>query len=86
MMRRRQFLAGIAGTATVWPLAVRAQVSAPITWNLPSAYPSDNFHTENLFAFATDLAEATAGRLALTVHPNASLFPGALTNLMASAK
>jgi TRAP-type C4-dicarboxylate transport system substrate-binding protein len=74
-MRRRQFLAGIAGTAAVWPLAVRAQVSAPITWNLPSAYPSDNFHTENLSAFATDLAQATAGRLAITVHPNASLFP-----------
>jgi TRAP-type C4-dicarboxylate transport system substrate-binding protein len=52
-----------------------AQVSAPIAWNLPSAYPADNFHTENLAAFAKDLAEATGGKLAITVHPNASLFP-----------
>src|SRR3984893_6288826 len=52
-----------------------AQVSAQIAWNLPSAYPADNFHTENLAAFARDLAEATGGRLAITVYPNASLFP-----------
>jgi TRAP-type C4-dicarboxylate transport system substrate-binding protein len=56
-------------------LAARAQVNAPITWILPSAYPADNFHTENLAAFVRDLAEATGGRLAITLYPNASLFP-----------
>src|SRR5262249_51517394 len=44
-------------------------------WTLPSAYPADNFHTENLEAFAKDVAEATGGALAIKVYPNASLFP-----------
>jgi TRAP-type C4-dicarboxylate transport system substrate-binding protein len=44
-------------------------------WALPTAYPADNFHTENISAFAKDVAQATAGRLMITVHANASLFP-----------
>ena len=48
---------------------------AQLKWDLPSAYPADNFHSENLAAFARDVADATAGRLAIKVHPNASLFP-----------
>lgn len=71
---RRELIAALGGSAA-WPLAVHAQLNAPITWNLPSAYPSDNFHTENLAAFATDLAEASGGTFAVTLHPNASLFP-----------
>ena len=50
-------------------------MSAPISWILPSVYPVDNFHTENLNAFAKDLAEATSGKLAIKVYPKASLFP-----------
>jgi TRAP-type C4-dicarboxylate transport system substrate-binding protein len=66
--------AAVAATlAAVLPAApARAQA---IKWNLPSAYPADNFHSENLEAFARDLAEATAGKLVVTVYPNASLFP-----------
>jgi len=48
---------------------------AQIRWNLPSAYPADNFHSENLSAFAKDMADVTGGKLVITVHPNASLFP-----------
>jgi TRAP-type C4-dicarboxylate transport system substrate-binding protein len=48
---------------------------AQTTWNLPSAYPADNFHTENLSAFARDLADVTGGKIAIKVFPNASLFP-----------
>jgi TRAP-type C4-dicarboxylate transport system substrate-binding protein len=70
-MRRRKFITLLGGAAASWPLAVSAQVSAPI----PSVYPVDNFHTENLNAFAKDLAEATGGKLAIKVYPNASLFP-----------
>src|SRR5215475_7320115 len=44
-------------------------------WILSSAYPVGNFHTENLNAFAKDLAETTGGKLIIKVHPNASLFP-----------
>ncbi|HVG59427.1 MAG TPA: TRAP transporter substrate-binding protein [Hyalangium sp.] len=48
--------------------------AAQTRWNLPAAYPADNFHTENLSRFAKDVAEATGGKLQITVHANASLF------------
>jgi TRAP-type C4-dicarboxylate transport system substrate-binding protein len=48
--------------------------SAQTKWNLPAAYPADNPHSENLIAFAKDVADATGGKLQITVHPNASLF------------
>ena len=51
-----------------------APVAAQTKWNLPAAYPSDNPHTENLTAFAKDVADATGGKLQIAVHPNASLF------------
>ena len=38
------------------------QASAQTKWNLPSAYPLDNPHVENLNAFAKDVAEATGGK------------------------
>jgi TRAP-type C4-dicarboxylate transport system substrate-binding protein len=51
-----------------------APALAQTKWNLPAAYPTDNFHTENLNAFAKDVADATGGKLQVTVHANASLF------------
>lgn len=48
--------------------------AAQTKWNLPNAYPSDNPHTENLSLFAKDVEAATGGKLAVTVHANASLF------------
>src|SRR5690242_4152421 len=48
---------------------------AQVRWSLPSAYPADNFHSENLDAFAKEVAEATGGNLAIKTYPNASLFP-----------
>jgi TRAP-type C4-dicarboxylate transport system substrate-binding protein len=62
-----------AAAAAVALAAVPA--CAQTTWNLPSAYPADNFHTENLSAFARDLADVTGGKIAIKVFPNASLFP-----------
>jgi TRAP-type C4-dicarboxylate transport system substrate-binding protein len=41
---------------------------------MPTAYPANNFHTENIQQFATDVDKATAGKLKITVHANASLF------------
>jgi TRAP-type C4-dicarboxylate transport system substrate-binding protein len=52
------------------------QASAQTKWNLPSAYPQDNPHLENLNLFAKDVAEATGGKLQIQVHPGASLFKG----------
>ena len=47
---------------------------AQTTWDLPSAYPASNFHTENLTRFAADVEKGTGGKLKITLHPNASLF------------
>ena len=47
---------------------------AQTKWDLPTAYPASNFHTENIQQFATDVDKATAGKLKITVHSNASLF------------
>src|SRR5215212_6240897 len=71
MMVRVKFLAAFAGV-----LALTATASAQTKWNLPSAYPNDNPHVENLNAFAKDVAEATGGKLTITVHGGASLFKG----------
>jgi TRAP-type C4-dicarboxylate transport system substrate-binding protein len=69
MMNRKMFLAACAGL-----FALTATASAQTKWNLPSAYPNDNPHVENLNAFAKDVADATGGKLQITVHGGASLF------------
>ena len=62
-------------TAVAFALAVLAgSAFAQAKWDLPAAYPATNFHTENLVQFATDVDKATAGKLKITVHANASLF------------
>jgi TRAP-type C4-dicarboxylate transport system substrate-binding protein len=48
--------------------------SAQTKWDLASGYPATNFHSENLVQFANDVDKATAGKLKITVHSNASLF------------
>ena len=47
---------------------------AQTKWDLPTAYPASNFHTENAQQFAADVDKATGGKLKITVHANASLF------------
>jgi TRAP-type C4-dicarboxylate transport system substrate-binding protein len=49
-------------------------VQAQTKWDLPTAYPATNFHTENITQFAKDIETATGGKLKVTVHANASLF------------
>ena len=55
-------------------LALGTSAFAQTKWDLPAAYPATNFHTENLVQFAADVDKATAGKLKITVHANASLF------------
>ena len=43
-------------------------------WDLPAAYPANNFHSENLVQFAADVDKASGGKLKIQVHANASLF------------
>jgi TRAP-type transport system periplasmic protein len=55
-------------------LAVALPAVAQTKWDLPSAYPANNFHTENLQQFANDVDKASGGKLKIQLHPNASLF------------
>lgn len=60
--------------AYLFSAALAAPAWAQTKWDLPAAYPASNFHTENLTQFAADVDKATAGKLKITVHANASLF------------
>ena len=62
----------IALSAALIGLALPAW--AQTKWDLPAAYPASNFHTENLVQFAADVDKASAGKLKIQVHANASLF------------
>lgn len=55
-------------------LAAAAGAMAQSKWDLATAYPATNFHTENINAFAADVDKASGGKLKITVHANASLF------------
>ena len=47
---------------------------AQAKWDMPTPYPATNFHTENITQFVADVDKATAGKVKITVHANASLF------------
>ena len=55
-------------------LAVALPVAAQTKWDLPTAYPANNFHTENIQQFANDVEKASGGKLKIQIHANASLF------------
>lgn len=55
----------------LWGSLARAE-----TWDMPTAYPASNYHTENAVQFAKDVADKTGGELEITVHPGGSLFKG----------
>ena len=58
----------VSGLLMVGPAAAQTK------WDMPTAYPATNFHTENINQFVADIDKATAGKLKITVHANASLF------------
>ena len=70
-MPLRGLLKLLAGAVLV---LVCGTATAQTKWNLPAAYPPDNFHSENLVQFAKDVEAATGGKLQITVHAGASLF------------
>jgi TRAP-type C4-dicarboxylate transport system substrate-binding protein len=68
-----RFLAcAVAGMFAAFGAALPAH--AQTKWDLPTAYPATNFHTENITQFATDVEKASGGKLKIQVHANASLF------------
>ncbi|MFG1425406.1 TRAP transporter substrate-binding protein [Roseixanthobacter glucoisosaccharinicivorans] len=72
-MARSRFLAPVLVAAGIAALSA-APALAQTKWNLPSAYPADNFHTENIAQFAKDVETLSGGKLLITLHPNAVLF------------
>ena len=68
MKRSLLLAAGLAFAALTTPAMAQTK------WDLPAAYPANNPHSENLSLFAKDVADATGGKLTITVHPGASLF------------
>jgi TRAP-type C4-dicarboxylate transport system substrate-binding protein len=64
----------IAVAALALAAGIALPVAAQTKWDLPSAYPASNFHTENLQQFANDVDKASGGKLKIQLHPNASLF------------
>lgn len=63
-----------AVTGSLLGLGIVATAHAQTAWDMPTPYPANNFHTENIQQFAADVAEATGGKLKITVHPNGSLY------------
>ncbi len=70
MQRRTTFKTALIAAFALGSALVGAQTK----WDLASAYPASNFHSENLVQFAADVDKATGGKLKITVHANASLF------------
>ena len=47
---------------------------AQTKWDLPSGYGANTLQVQTLQSFADEVDKATAGKLKITLHPNASLF------------
>jgi len=60
--------------AAVAAALLAGAAGAQMKWDMPTAYPPSNFHTENIAQFVADIDKATGGQLKITVHSNASLF------------
>lgn len=65
------FLPALLAAAT---LLLGSHAVAQTKWDMPTPYPATNLHTENIQQFVADVDKATAGRLKITLHANASLF------------
>lgn len=64
----------VAVSAATTALLCASAVHAQQKWDMPTGYPGNNFHTENIVQFAADVDNATGGKLKITVHDSGSLF------------
>src|SRR5664279_499452 len=64
----------ISRLAAALGFAIALPALAQTKWDLPTAYPANNFHTENVMQFAADVDKGSGGKLKIQVHSNASLF------------
>jgi TRAP-type transport system periplasmic protein len=68
-MRRTFLKLSLAAAAAVLALPAVAQVK----WDMPTPYSDGTFQTVNVRAFVEDVQKTAAGKIAITVHSNASL-------------
>ena len=57
-------------------LLVANVAGAAENWDMPVAYPADNYHTVNAQKFVDAVKECSGGNLDITVHAGGSLFKG----------
>lgn len=69
-MLRKLVAAGATTAIMMMSLSAQAQTK----WDMPTGYPGNNFQTENIRQFASDIEKATGGKLKITVHDSGSLF------------
>jgi TRAP-type C4-dicarboxylate transport system substrate-binding protein len=77
-MKRRAFIAALpaAAAATAATTVASREARAQQTrWQIATAYPDSNFHTQNIRQFIADIEHATNGRLSIQLHSGASLLP-----------
>ncbi len=55
-------------------LCAAAPAYAQTSWQLATGYRAESFHTQNLVQFASEVSEATQGKLAISVVPGGALF------------
>jgi len=60
-----------ASVATLAASAANAE-----TWDMPMAYPANNYHTENAQMFADAVKACSGGDLEIIIHAGGSLFKG----------
>src|SRR3546814_13989208 len=64
----------LALLSTISAAAFAINAQAATKWDLPSAYPPSNLHTQTLAKFVKAAAKLSGGDLKSTLHSNASLF------------
>lgn len=63
-----------ASAATVaLALAVPTHAMAVTSWDLPLAWPADNYIVENVSQFADEVSDATDNEVSITLHPGGAL-------------
>lgn len=60
----------LAGAVTV---AMALPAAAQTKWDMPTPYPENNFHTQNILKFAEDVKAKSGGKLEIAVHSGGSL-------------
>ena len=65
----------IVALALAAVLAAATPARAQTKWVMATPYPDANFHTQTIKFFLAEVEQAAPGKLAVQLHPNASLLP-----------